>query len=109
MTQKEQRMMKLVSYHLIYIEGGVPPKEKREKLFVDVYNHFNRRNKKRLTKKSDIITYMSELKLEDRLTKCSNAVDKMVKHTRGEFISAAITCGLIYLAGKRKRTKRTED
>lgn len=101
MTQKEKNMMKLVSYHLIYMGPGRVSKEKKEKLFVEVYNHFNRKNKKKLIKRSDIVAYMSELKLEDRIIKCTDVVDKMVKRERGKFIASALMGGLLYLA-KRK-------
>lgn len=112
MTQKEKNMMKLVSYHLIYIEGGRVPKEKREKLFVEVYNHFNR-NRKKPTKRSDIIKYMSELRKQEQ-QRAAAAFGRVAKRVVvGRLSALAIVAGLMCLKvdaiEERKRTKRTED
>ena len=108
MTKKEQDMMKLVSYYFIYIEGGVPPKEKKERVFVEVYNHFNKNRKKRL-KRSDIVAYMSELRKQEqqRAAAAFGRVVKRVVYQEGRLLSLAIGAGLMWCL--EKRTKRTED
>lgn len=105
MTQKEQNMMKLVSYYFFYIEAGRVSKEKKEKLFVEVYNHFNRKNKKRLTKKSDIVVYMSELRKQRQRA----AISKLIKRDRGKLFATALVAGITCLALGNRIERRTED
>jgi len=104
MTKKEQNMMKLVDYHIIYMGPGRVPKEKKEKLFVEVYNHFNRNKKKKLTKRSDIVAYMSKLRK-------AAAIRRITKRDRGKLFSTALVAGITCLAflGLGNRIKRTED
>ena len=103
MTQKEQNMMKLVNYHLIYIGPGRVPKEKKEKIYVEVYNHFNRNKKKKL-KRSDIVAYMSELRRQrqQRAAAAFGRVVKRVVNQEGQLLSLAIGAGLMWCLTKRK-------
>jgi len=107
MIQKEQNMMKLVNYHLIYMGPGRVSKEKKEELFVKVYNHFNKTKKKKL-KRSDIIKYMSELREKSQKAAVAATIGRVVKRVVSqESLSLAIGAGLMLMC--LERTKRTED
>ena len=107
MTKKEQNMMKLVNYHFSRIPAASLSAQKQDKICVEVYNHFNKKNKRKLTKRSDITKYMFSLRLKCMATTFGRVAKKAIQQEQGRTIALAIGLGLMGMALMTR--KRTED
>ena len=107
MTKKEQNMMKLVNYHFSRLSVVTLSAQKQDKICVGVYNHFNKKNKRKLTKRSDITKYMFSLRLKCMATTFGRVAKKAIQQKQGRTIALAIGLGLMEMALMTR--KRTED